>query len=406
MLGAELRRWGRPFGVVLSAGVLAAGVAACGSSSSGGSTSSGGGGGSSTQASGGGGNDAQAQAKAIVDKIKKVPEFTLDAKPVDASKAKGKTIFNIPVSSSIPYVAETDKQAQALAKQLGINWVQYNNQGNPTQWASGINQAISQHADEIILDAGNDPALVLPQLKRAKAAGIPVLVSHLYQNGESPTPATAPYIKAFITVPFHESGQYSVDYAVAQGGCDAIKSTLVITAKEVPPSNGIVGAIQDEMKKLCPDASAKVINVPVVDWGTKIAPEVQSALSADPNIKWVIPIYDSMAIPAQAAVRAAGKATSVKISSYNGTPDVLKLIQDGDIMAADMGENINWLAYATIDQSLRILTNTNIIESGLEATPLRLFDDSNVGETGTPPQPGAGFGKAYEAGYKKLWGIQ
>ena len=86
-----------------------------------------------------------------------------------------------------------------------------------------------------------------------------------------------------------------------------------------------------------------------------------------------------MSIPASAAIRAAGKGTGqVKIASYNGTPDVLKLIQDGDIMAADMGENIGWLGYANMDQAFRILADGPIIQNGLEDTPLRVFDDSNV----------------------------
>ncbi len=271
---------------------------------------------------------------------------------------------------------------QKVAKERGIKWVQFENQGNPTQWAAGMNQAISQKADLIILDAGIDPKLLIPQLRRAKAANIKVLVNHLYQNGEAPDQQILDLIDGYITVPFHESGELSVQYAVADGGCDAVKSTLIINAKEVPPSQGIVDAMTAKLAELCPDAKPKVVNVPVVDWGTKIAPEVQSALAADPNIKWVLPIYDSMSIPAIAGIRGAGKGANVKVASYNGTPDVMKLIENGDIMAADMGENIQWLAYANMDQAMRILTDGPVIKDGNENTPLRVFDDSNVKEAG------------------------
>jgi ribose transport system substrate-binding protein len=386
---------------LIAVAVLALGLAACGDDEG-----DGGGSAASTEESAsGGGDDAKATAQAAIDEAKQVPEFSLEAEPVDAAKAKGKTIFNIPVSSAIPYVAAVDKQAQDLAEELGLRWVQHENEGNPTQWAAGVNQAISQKADMIILDAGIDPELLIPQLRDAKRASIPVLVSHLYQNGESPSQQILDLIDAYITVPFHESGELSVQYAVADGGCDAVKSTLIITAKEVPPSDGIVGAMEAKLAELCPDAKAEVLNVPVVDWGTKIAPQTQSALTADPNIKWVLPIYDSMSIPAIAGIRGAGKATSVKVASYNGTPDILTLIRDGDIMAADMGENINWLAYATLDQSLRILSDGPIIEDGNEATPLRVFDDSNVDEAGPPPSTG-GFGDSYVTGYRKLWGVE
>jgi ribose transport system substrate-binding protein len=380
---------------------MAFGVVACGDDSSD-SASSGSG---STTSDGGGGSDAQSTAKAAIEKGKQIPQFSLDAESFDASKASGMTIFNIPVSSAIPYVASVDKQMQKIAKERGIRWVQFENQGNPTQWATGMNQAISQKADLIILDAGIDPKLLIPQLRRAKSANIKVLVNHLYQNGEAPDQQILDLIDGYITVPFHESGELSVQYAVADGGCDAVKSTLIINAKEVPPSQGIVDAMTAKLAELCPDAKPKVVNVPVVDWGTKIAPEVQSALSADPNMKWVLPIYDSMSIPAIAGIRAAGKGANVKVASYNGTPDVMKLIESGDNMAADMGENIEWLAYANMDQAMRILTDGPIIKDGNENTPLRVFDDSNVKEAGAPEYV-KGFGTSYIDGYKKLWGVQ
>jgi ribose transport system substrate-binding protein len=382
---------------------MAFAVSACGSDDSSDSASSSGSG--STTADSGGGGDAQATAKAAIEKGKQIPQFSLDAESFDASKASGMTIFNIPVSSAIPYVAAVDKEMQKVAKERGIKWVQFENQGNPTQWATGMNQAISQNADLIILDAGIDPKLLIPQLRRAKSANIKVLVNHLYQNGEAPDQQILDLIDGYITVPFHESGELSVQYAVADGGCDAVKSTLIINAKEVPPSQGIVDAMTAKLAELCPDAKPKVVNVPVVDWGTKIAPEVQSALSADPNMKWVLPIYDSMSIPAIAGIRAAGKGANVKVASYNGTPDVMKLIESGDNMAADMGENIEWLAYANMDQAMRILTDGPIIKDGNENTPLRVFDDSNVKEAGAPEYV-KGFGTSYIDGYKKLWGVQ
>ncbi len=368
------------------------------------SGSAGSGGGDAAAESSGGGDDAQATAKAAIEEAKKVPVFDLEAEPFDASKSRGKTIFNIPVSSAIPYVAAVDDQMQKIAKEMGIRWVQYENEGNPTQWGAGMSQAISQKADLIILDAGIDPKLLIPQLRRAKQAGVSVLVNHLYQNGESPDQQILDLIDAYITVPFHESGELSVQYAIADGGCEAVKSTLIINAKEVPPSNGIVGAMEAKLKELCPEAKAEVLNVPVVDWGTKISPQTQSALQADPNIKWVLPIYDSMSIPAIAGIRQAGKSTSVKVASYNGTPDVMKLIVDGDIMAANMGENIEWLAYANMDQAMRILTDGPIIEDGNEDTPLRVFDNSNIEESG-PPEFVEGFGDSYIKGYRKLWGV-
>lgn len=377
--------------LVLSMGVF---VAACGDDDS----SSDNGGSSSTDS-----GDAQQTAQDSVDEAKEIPEFTLEADSVDLDKVKGKKIFNIPVSSAIPYIAAVDDQMIEIAKDTGVEWTQFENQGTPTEWAQGIEQGINQGADLINLDAGIDPSLVIPQMKQAEKAGIPVQVSHLYQDGTGPDPSYADLVASYVTVPFAKSGELSVDYAVSQDGCEV--DVLIINAAEVPPSDGIVEAMQSRLTELCPDAKSKVINVPVVDWGTKIQPEVQSALQANPNLNWILPIYDSMSLPAEAGVKAAQKGDDVRIASYNGTPDVLKLIQDGDIMAAEQGENVNWLGYANMDQMFRTLGAGPIIEDGNVQTPLRTFDDSNIDEVGTPPQADKGYGDAYVSGYEEIWGI-
>lgn len=376
--------------------VLGVVVAACGGDDDGGT------GGSANGGSDGGA--AQEEATAAVEEAKQIPEFTLEAEPIDVSKAEGKTIFNIPVSSTIPYVAAVDAEMQKIAEENGVNFIQFENEGTPTEWARGMEQAIDRGVDLIILQAGNDPNLVIPQLRAAKQAGIPVLVSHLYQNGEKPNPEVADLITAYVTVPFHEAARLSVDYAVMESGCDI--NALIITAREVPPSDGIVNAMETHLGERCPDAQSEVVNVPVVEWGTNIQPEVQTALQSNPDINWVLPIYDSMSLPAEAGIRQAQRAEDVRIASYNGTPDILKLIQDGDVVAANQGENINWLGWANMDQAFRILVGGPIIEDGIEETPLRTFDDSNIDETGTPPQPDQGYGDAYITGYEELWGLR
>ena len=348
--------------------------------------------------------DPQADAAAVIEENKAIPEFTLEAEPFDVSGVEGKSIFNIPVASTIPYIAAIDAEMEQIAKDNGVDFTQFNNEGSPTEWAQGMDQAIDQGVDLIILQAGNDPNLVIPQLKSAQEAGIPVLVTHLYQNGEGPNPEVADFIEAIVTVPFHEAARLSVDYAVSESACDL--NVVIITASEVPPSDGIVDAMETQIADRCADAPVKVINVPVVDWGTKIQPEVQSALQADPDVNWILPIYDSMSLPAEAGVKQVQKGGGeVRIASYNGTPDILKLIQDGDIVVADQGENINWLGWANMDQAFRILTGSPIIEDGNEETPLRVFDAGNVDETGVPPTTDQGYGDAYISGYEQLWGL-
>ena len=67
----------------------------------------------------------------------------------------------------------------------------------------------------------------------------------------------------------------------------------------------------------------------------------------------------------------------------------------------DVGENLDWLGYADMDQAMRILAGLPTVKS--ENTPLRVFDATNVKEAGTPAKTNAGYGNAYVAGYNKIW---
>jgi ribose transport system substrate-binding protein len=56
-----------------------------------------------------------------------------------------------------------------------------------------------------------------------------------------------------------------------------------------------------------------------------------------------------------------------------------------------------------MDQVFRVIAGEKPVRS--ENTPLRVFDDTNVDETGSPPRFDTGYGNAYVEGYKRLWGL-
>jgi ribose transport system substrate-binding protein len=109
-----------------------------------------------------------AAAKAQYERYKAVPRFHAPGPRVDASKARGMTIFNIPVTSQIPFVVSVGNSMKKISKQLGITFVDYVNQGQPTQWAQGMQQAIARKVDLIVLNTAPEPKLLGPQLAAAK----------------------------------------------------------------------------------------------------------------------------------------------------------------------------------------------------------------------------------------------
>ena len=357
------------------------------------------GGGAATTNDGGAQNEGVAQAQELVTAAMEVPAFEAPGPEFDASKAKGKVLFDIPLNSSIP-TAELKKQTyEKIADQVGFELVVHPNQGQPSDWVQGMNAAISRKADLIVLDGAPNPKLLGPQIKEASDAGIPVLVTHFFD--ESATPPDD--VTAIVPAPFNLAAKLEANWIVADSGGEA--NVLVIESAEAPPSAGAVKTIQDEFAALCPDScETTVVDVPVTEWATKTQGEVQSALVKNPAIDYVLPLYDGMVQFASAGVTASGAGEDVKIVSFNGTPSVLQMIQDGTPVAMNVGENPEWLAYANMDQALRILSGEEPVAT--ENTPARVFTAENVDDAGTPPELGKGYGDAYVAGYEQLWGLK
>src|SRR6476659_9833893 len=129
------------------------------------------------------------------------PAFVQLGPAFDASQARCKTIFIIPESSSIPFINTIDNSIQKVAKLVGVKTVVYTNQAQPSQWAAGMNQAVAQKPDLIMLQGAPDPRVLQPQLAAAKKAGIPVLVTHFFEESD-PMP---PNVTALVRVQFNEA---------------------------------------------------------------------------------------------------------------------------------------------------------------------------------------------------------
>ena len=86
--------------------------------------------------------------------------------------------------------------------------------------------------------------------------------------------------------------------------------------------------------------------------------------------------------------------------TYNGTQNVLALLQKGNIVSLDVGESLNWLGYAFMDQAFRVMAGQKPVP---ENTPIRAMDKANVDELGTPPDVTKGYGDSYVKGYTDLW---
>ena len=363
--------------------------------------STGSGGTGSSGGSSGGGN-VSAEVKDNVVKYKALPTFTPPGEPIDPSSLKGKSMYVIPLVPN-PFNQNIQDTMKSIADKVGMRFTLYPNQGKASEWVQGMNAALTAKPDIIVLSTAPDPRVLQPQLEQAKQAGIPVLVTHFYDDSSPKPPdceGCAAGVTGLVTAPFNVAGKAAADWIIQDSGGKG--HVLVIGAADILPSPATVDVIKNELADACDSCKSTVINIPVADWNTKVQGEVQAALNRDPSIDYVYPLYDAMVAGAVPAVQTLGKTGKVKVVSYNGSPYALKYIQDGDIVAMNVGEDTVGIAYASMDQAFRILLGKPTVD---ERTPIRIWDDSNVKEAGTPPEVGKGYGTALSEGYTKLWGM-
>jgi ribose transport system substrate-binding protein len=338
--------------------------------------------------------DALAAAQADLDKYTGVPAFTAPGEPFDAKACMAeKSILSVPASSAVPFVATIAEAMGEIAKEIGFEYQIWENQGQPTQWVQGIEYGVTNQFDLIDLLAGADPRVLTTQIKAARDAGAIVTASHL-TGFEQEVPGG---LTASIPIDYKQAGKLLAEWAITktQGKANA----LVLITNEVLSTESMMAGIE-EVFAAHPDSKFTTVNVSIPDWASKIQSNVQSAIIADPTINYILPIYDGMNQFVVPALTITGATDRVKIATFNGTPFVLDMIQNGQV-EMDIGENLDWIAYGMLDAQMRLVCGLAPVTD--PKIPLVIFDANNAASAGTPAEVSKGYGDAYVQGYKELW---
>lgn len=342
---------------------------------------------------------AQDEAKALVAAAEAaLTEFPAPGPAFDASAASGKMVWyeNYSASSSTTAIWR-DNFVEAM-KLYGVEVVTFDGQGQIAEQARGLQQAVAQGADLIII-SGIAPGSVAAQIADAAAAGIPVVVS---SNGVADLPGVANFpefegVVAAVTINHIQVGTLLADAAVAQSGDAA--NVQMVTHSSVMGTQVIVDSLKNELARLCPDCGFAVEDLPFSRIST--LPELaQLKITGNPALTQIIPVYDWETLNMTDAVTATG--SSVTLESFNANPAVIEAMAAGAPISADVGAPNAWVGWATADQALRILTGNAPVAD--ERIPLRLFTPNNVGQLDLAAGEDAWYGSVdYKAEFQQLW---
>lgn len=369
--------------------LLLAGVAACGDSKA--SSSSG-------DSSSGDSVAVEAAQGEIVEASTPLT-FTPPGPALDASKSAGSSIHIVALNLQVPLLAHIAEYATEIGDELDINVAVHNAANQVTGMQKGIQDAIDQDADALLI-LGVPVDLVRDALAKAKAAGIPVInVLNNPIDMDAPGQGAGEEFFAAVGTDLALGGRLIAEKAIVD--TDGNANVLFIDSEGLSPQPPVSAAVKDTLAA-CSSCTLETKNVPVENWGTDITPLVVTALRADPSINYVITLFDSMAIFATAGVQQAGATGKVHVVSHNGGSAALALVKKGDIMTADPGVSEEWAGWAAIDQAMRGMQG---LEPGDPMVPYLYLDTASVQDVDIDSERDV-YGDSFVAGFTALWGLE
>jgi ribose transport system substrate-binding protein len=345
-----------------------------------------------------------ASLKTKIAKAEQVPTWSAPGPAVSASAVKGKSILVMPINSEIDACNTQSQDFKALGTQLGAHVTYFPDAGNPTQWVTGIQDAVSAHDAAIAMICGIIPGAVAPQLAAATKAGIKIVDGNYNETSDYAG------LDGETAVNTAQSVENDVDYAITQLNGKPLHA-IVVTSTSVIQGPAAEAAATSAVKAACPKVCTvdEDINIPVQDWVTSTAQsDMSSALTAHPDANAVIVCFDGIVPGVLPAVESAHRA-GLKIYTWGGSRSVEEMmLKPNSYVAADPGPDEDWDAYEAMDQVIRLLGGHPSASVSAEVDPDRFWVSSNVSQFFGPGDTygNAGYGgNAFINGFRKLWGL-
>lgn len=382
-------------------------AAACGSSTSSNSSSTSA---STTQASSSatsstaaGSSGSTSDLASTLKALEAVPTFKAPGPPINVAKLAGKSIVVINGDPAAAPPTQTANGIVAAAQVAGLKPTLLNGTGSQVAvYTQLLDQAISRKPMAIVTVAVV-PSLVKTQLQTAKNAGIPVIIGlqRYHSSPTGPNQLAGSLYYGFSTQPAPSEGTILAEQIAADGPSNA--TIGFVSSNVIPLSPQIYDALKAGLAKYCP--GCKIVDTQNVDpsnWVASLGSTVSSMLAANPNMNYLIPVFDGMAPFVISALNGSGGGHNVKVITTQGSVGAaMTAVQKGTFLS-DVGTSSTWDGWVAVDQALRAglglppETDPNI--------PLRLVTASQLNGVNANSDS-AVYGTSFEDGFKTLWGL-
>ena len=270
---------------------------------------------------------------------------------------------------SNPYWLTEGKVAAAEAQKLGYTTSVGAHKGDTNTESNLVDTAITNHSVAIILDPANASGS-LGAVKKAIAANIPVFLINAEINQEG-------LAKAQLVSNNAQGASLGAQRWVKVVGQKGNYVELLGS----PSDNNAATRSNGYETVLTQYPDLKKVAAQVANWDrTQGHDKMQNMLQAHPDIIGVISGNDEMALGAIAALKEAGKLSSIKVGGFDGSPDAVSAIKAGELQYTVLQPVAVFSAKAVDEANTYLKTGKTGVASEKQLFNCVLITKANVGK--------------------------
>lgn len=339
--------------------------------------------------------DGVGEAKARYDAAKAPITFTYPGEAFAAgAAAEGKSVAIISFDDRIPILAQWGDTIQAGFAEYDVSVSRSSADFDIEAIPSLFQQAVSANVDLIVTNA--IPGVLVPF---DTVGDIPVMTTN---QTAKPGVAAADGIITDVSFDYTIPARLMADWYIVTSEGGTVGDAQVVASEGQASSPIMVEEIQAEIAELCPDCNVAYTDAQLDSWfdGT-LSNETRNALTANPNLKFLLPIYDGMTLAGtDPGITDAGSDATQ--ASFNATPDVMKGLGTSSVKM-DVGCPNDWFSYAVVDASMRIWAGAPLIDN--YGITCRVFDTENIGEIDPATENSVNwYGINFLTEFQNYWG--
>ena len=295
-------------------------------------------------------------------------------------------------------VSPTDGITHAAAK-LGWTVKVYDGGGTPSKQNAAILDAISSGAN-VIATIAIDPNLVQLSLSEAKKAGIPVVAGSNGIDTPDPVNLAPPNGLGFafdVSPDYITLGEHMAQWIIADSKGKA--NVALFSDKEFP---SIMAQEVGVLKGFAACSTCKVskqIYFTATQIATQLGQMTVDYVRTHPDVDYIYGAFDPPVAAQVAALVQAGLGKKVKIVGALGNQQNLNFIREGRVQAADGAYDNEYMGWAIVDQTIRLLNKQQLADPHGENLPFVVLDKTNLPAPGSDWQAQTG----YQDKFLALW---